>query len=107
MDISKRDVISMMDYSVGDNLALSTYGKTVMSEGLYQGSKNLTCWGYWQDYYYPKVIRESYPVYVRERAEDKGQKAFEIIKHLQDKKLIKLDKVSDFIEAMDSLIKIL
>ena len=68
---------------------------------------NLSAWGYWQDYYYPSVIRESYPVYIRERAEDKGKQAFEIIKALQDKKLIKLDKVADFIETMDTLIKIL
>ena len=66
-----------------------------------------TPWGFWQDYYYPQVIRESYPVYIRERAEDKGKHAFEIIKSLQDKKLLKLEKVSDFIEAMDTLIKIL
>lgn len=66
-----------------------------------------TVWTYWQDYYYPQVIRESYPVYIQERAKDEGKKAFEIIKVLQDKKLIKLDKVSDFVEAMDTLIKIL
>jgi len=35
------------------------------------------------------------------------KQAFEIIKQLQDKKFIELDKVSDFIEAMDTLIKIL
>ena len=66
-----------------------------------------TPWDYWQNFYYPQVIRESYPVYIRERAEDKGKQAFEIIKMLQDKKLIKFDKVSEFIEAMDALIKIL
>ena len=64
-------------------------------------------WGYWQDYYYPQVIRESYPIYIREKAEDKGRQAFEIIKQLQDKKLLKFDKVSEFIDAMDTLIKIL
>jgi hypothetical protein len=66
-----------------------------------------TVWDYWQNYYYPQVISHSYPVYVQERAQDKGRQAFEIIKMLQDKKLIKLDKVSDFIDAMDCLIKIL
>lgn len=70
---------------------------------------NLTgsTWDYWQDLYYPQVIKTSYPVYIQERAQDKGKQAFEIIKMLQDKKLIKLDKVSDFVEAMDCLIKIL
>ena len=69
--------------------------------------ESLTCWGYWRDYYYPSVIRESYPVYVSERAKDKGKQAFEIIKVLKDKKLVTLSKVSDFIDLMDELIKIL
>lgn len=72
-----------------------------------QQTCNSTVWDYWQDLYYPQVIRTSYPVYIQERAQDKGKQAFEIIKMLQDKKLIKLDKVSDFVEAMDCLIKIL
>lgn len=66
-----------------------------------------TTWDFWQNWYYPSVIRESYPVYIQERAMDKGQKAFEILKQLQDKKLMKMEKVSDFVEAMDALIKIL
>lgn len=68
---------------------------------------NGTGWDYWQNYYYPQVIRESYPVYIKERAEDKGKHAFEIIKMLQDKRFIKFEKVSDFIDAMDALIKVL
>lgn len=67
----------------------------------------LTGWGYWTDYYYPQVIYRDYPVYVRERAQDKGKKAFELIKVLKDKKLVKLEKVGDFIDLMDELIKIL
>lgn len=64
-------------------------------------------WTFWRDYYYPQVIRESYPVYVQEKAKDKGKQAFEIVKILKDKKLIKLERVSDFIDVMDELIKIL
>ena len=64
-------------------------------------------WNYWQDYYYPQIIRESYPIYVRERAEDKGKKAYEIIKILKDKKIIRLNTVAEFVDAMDELIKIL
>lgn len=67
----------------------------------------LKAWDFWQNDYYPKVIRESYPVYIQERAMDKGQKAFEILKALQDKKIVKFDKVSDFVDAMDTLIKII
>ena len=68
---------------------------------------SLNCWGYWQDYHYPTVIRESYPVYLQDRAKDKGKQAFEIIKMLKDKKIVKLKTVSEFIDAMDTLIKIL
>ena len=66
-----------------------------------------TAWDYWQNFYYPQVIYQSYPVYIRERAMDKGKQAFEIIKILKDKKLVKLEKVGDFIDLMDELIKIL
>ena len=72
-----------------------------------QTTQYTTAWDYWQGYYYPSVILPSYPVYIQDRAKDSGKQAFEIIKALQDKKLIKLDKVKDFIEAMDVLIKIL
>jgi len=53
------------------------------------------------------VIKESYPVYVQEKAVDSGKKAFEIIKMLNDKNLVNLKTVKDFIEIMDCLIKIL
>jgi hypothetical protein len=67
----------------------------------------ITGWDYWQRYYYPYVIKESYPVYIQEKAIDKGKQAFELIKGLMDKKFIKLDKVSDFVELMDFFIKTL
>jgi effector-binding domain-containing protein len=66
---------------------------------------NYTCWNWWQDYYYPYIIRESYPVYIQERAKDKGKLAYELIKGLIDKNFLKLEKVKDFIEIMDFLIK--
>lgn len=64
-------------------------------------------WKYWHQDYYPHVIKESYPVYIQERAMDKGKQAFEILKALMDKGLVKVDKVKDFIEAMDVLLKTL
>ena len=70
-------------------------------------NQDLSCWGYWRDYYYPYVIRESYPVYIKEQAQDQGKKAFEIIKMLKDKKLIKITTIGQFIDMMDELIKIL
>lgn len=93
-----------MNYSVDGNLNVSgtQYGSVSGA-----GTETMSCWHYWQDYYYPQTIVPSYPVYLQDRAKDSGKQAFEIIKALQDKKLIKLEKVSDFIEAMDTLIKIL
>ena len=73
----------------------------------YYSSGGNTLWGYWQDQYYPYVIRESYPVYIQDRAMDKGKQAFELLKALMDKNLVKVDKVKDFIEAMDTILKTL
>ena len=69
------------------------------------GQKSL--WGFWSGDYYPQVIKVSYPVYLQERAMDKGKQAFELIKALIDKKLLKVEKVSDFVEAMDTVLKTL
>lgn len=110
--------MAMMSANVGDDMkiyassnnnayAWNAENKYTLTTGNVTSLKALSCWDYWHKDYYPNVIRESYPVYIKERAEDKGKQAFEIIKQLQDKRLMKLDKVSDFIDAMDCLIKIL
>ena len=95
----------------GLNITTGTAGCGIANSGTsvnacYGGNVG-TVWDYWHGYYYPNVIHSSYPVYIQERAKDSGRQAFEIIKALQDKKLIKLEKVGDFIEAMDTLIKII
>lgn len=90
-------------HTVADNGA---GGSTAGGSG-HTAAYSMSGWNYWQNYYYPYVIRESYPVYIKERAEDKGKQAFEILKSLQDKKLLNIDKVENFIEAMDCLIKVL
>jgi hypothetical protein len=62
----------------------------------------------YSNYSYPvPVYVSSYPVYVSSYPDvkDSTKQAFEIIKVLQDKKLLKLDKVSDFIEVMDAIIE--
>ena len=66
-----------------------------------------TTWDYWQNWYYPYIIKESYPIYIQEKAIDKGAKAFEIIKILRDKKLLEIKTVKQFVDLMDALIKIL
>lgn len=90
------------------SITTSTYGAAGNSlNAVYYGDPPETAWGYWQHYYYPQVILQSYPVYLQDRAMDKGKQAFELVKALQDKKLMKLEKVSDFIEAMDTILKTL
>lgn len=73
----------------------------------YDNQTAIGAFQFWQTDYYPRVIKESYPVYIQERARDKGKQAFEIIKVLKDKKLVDMRKVGDFIDLMDELIKIL
>ena len=89
----------MRQESVTDNLNVAT--TNCASTGA------MSCWNYWTDHYYPQVIHPSYPVYLQERSKDKGKQAFEIIKILKDKKLVQIEKVSNFIDLMDELIKIL
>src|SRR4051812_25849332 len=69
--------------------------QTGATNALYHDTSGTSLWGYWQNYYYPQVIRESYPVYIQEKAMDKGKQAFELLKALMDKNLVKVDKVKD------------
>lgn len=99
---------------IGGNTYSAATSKTFFSNtsGVTSGvnvpaSNTISAWHYWTDFYYPQIIHPSYPVYVQEKAKDNGKKAFEIIKILKDKKLVKLDKVSDFVDLMDELIKII
>ena len=98
----ENQAMAMMNCQVSDNFSIQDYSGTIPIP-----EQNLTCWSYWQKYYYPQVIYSSYPVYIQERAKDKAKQAYEIIKILKDKKLANIEKVSDFIDLMDELIKIL
>jgi len=117
--MKKKEIMSILDRSI-DSSSLNIISKTAydyedtnsnsVSVGINASqsiTNNPTCWGYWTEYYYPEIIRQSYPVYIQEQSKDKGKQAFELIKVLSDKKFIKLEKVKDFIDLMDTLIKIL
>lgn len=120
MNQNQQQVLAALNYSVtGQNIqnqmdlnstnAISMQYNTGSASNalyVYPGS-GTTLWKYWHEDYYPHVIKESYPVYIQERAMDKGKQAFEILKALMDKGLVKVDKVKDFIEAMDILLKTL
>jgi hypothetical protein len=120
---NKQDVVQALNCSVnGQNidygtvttnatsgtgyLTVSTNGGTACN-AMYYDNGGTSLWGYWQNQYYPYVIRESYPIYIQEKAMDKGKQAFELLKALMDKGLVKVDKVKDFIEAMDTILKTL
>ena len=111
--MDKNKVMAAMSAQVDNNLNLDS-GSSATSNFLQMTggsstdvSSSMSCWRYWQDYYYPYVIRDSYPTYIESRARDKGREAFEIIKMLRDTRFLKLETVGDFIELMDKLIKIL
>lgn len=91
----------------GTTVAYSYSGDTSNSTTNAMWTVPMSGWQYWQNDYYPNVIHHSYPLYLQERAKDSGKQAFEVLKALQDKKILNIEKVSDFIEAMDTLIKIL
>jgi hypothetical protein len=112
--MDKQQAMSMLNCSVDQSsLTINSSSANIATNGTGGGIANAfytpgtTCWDYWQNTYYPQVIYSSYPVYIQERARDKGKQAFEIIKILKDKKLVNLAKVGDFIDLMDELIKIL
>jgi hypothetical protein len=109
--MEKNEVLSMLSCNVDSNLKFNmNESSTSISGGVktnsYIPEKTTTCWTWWQNYYYPTIITNWYPVYVRERALDKGKQAYEIIKLLKDKKLIEVSTVKKFMELMDALINI-
>lgn len=106
--MDKNETMSMLNCSISSDLTIGEVTTSTSSDfTIGSGCGYHTCWDYYQNCYYPYVIRESYPVYIQEKALDKGKQAFEIIKILKDKRLVQLKKVSDFIDLMDALIKIL
>lgn len=100
--------ISTSQFTKGEfNKFTGNYNDINSSVGTTSNMDHISCWDYWQNWYYPQVIYQSYPVYIKEQALDKGKKAYEIIKILKDKKLIEIRTVGKFIDLMDELIKIL
>lgn len=100
---NKQEAMSMLDKSV-DSQSLNI-DFTTTNDSMYDGI-NMTSWDYWNNYYHPYAY-PSYPVYIQERAKDSSRQAFEIVKMLNDKKKLNIKTVKDFIDVMDTLIKIL
>jgi hypothetical protein len=100
---NQNDVMQTLNCNVNGQAFTYTGTSNDMTIATY----NPTLWNFWQYDYYPHIIKESYPVYIQEKAMDKGKQAFELLKALMDKNLVKVDKVKDFIEAMDTILKTL
>lgn len=98
---------TVLNCTVGDNLTFTVDSSSYDIGSTTSAGTPISCWHYWTDDYYPQVIYTSYPVYMQEKAKDKGRQAFELIKMLKDKRFINIEKVGDFINLMDELIKIL
>ena len=104
-------VKAMLSQKLDDNMnfAVNRTNSTWIGDNVnsVNNDYSMTGWSYWTDHYYPQVIRETYPVYFKEQAKDKGKQAFEIIKMMKDKRFVKLETVGEFIDLMDELIKII
>ncbi len=61
------------------------------------------CWHDFQPYY--PSFKEYYPVYLGLQNENKTEKAFKIVNMLLKRKIIKLNKVKDFIELVNDIAK--
>lgn len=116
MNLNKNQVMAMMSCPINDNFQVvassngELFGYSQSTSGSVTNafySYPPTPWEFWRDNYYPLVIRESYPIYLQEKSVDKGKQAFELLKALMDKKLLKVEKVGEFIEAMDVILKTL
>lgn len=61
------------------------------------------CWPDFQHYY--PYIKEYYPVYLGWQNENNTEKAFKIVNILLKQKIIKINKVKDFVELVNTIAK--
>ena len=104
------EILNVMNCTVDSDsfrINQSSASGDLLEQNLFHNETSPTCWKWWQDYYYPAIIKESYPIYIQEKAKDKGKLSYEIIKVLRDKGLIEVNKVKDFMKLMDTLISLL
>ena len=63
----------------------------------------------WYEPFYPIVERHYYPSYVYWTQPDKSklEQSFKIVQKLIEKKLVKVDKVKEFIELVNDIVEVL
>lgn len=59
--------------------------------------------------WYPQIIKEYYPAYYGTYVDNKSniEKAFKIVQKLIDKKLVKVEKVKNFVELVNDIAEII
>ena len=94
-----KDVNLLMDMSFG------AFVKDISSDGkIFEDSHSIEmCWHEFQPYY--PAIKEYYPIYLGWQNENKTEKAFKIVNILIKQKIIKLNKVKDFVELVNDIAK--
>jgi hypothetical protein len=89
----------------GDNNTNSTASSTGGDMTMHVGSHYVDYdyyHTYWYPYTHPQIFQDHYTI-----REDNTKQAFKIVKLLMKKKLVKVDKVKDFVELIDEILEIL
>lgn len=84
------------------NMSFANFSNEISSSNTFQETFEI----HWPDFqpYYP-TIKEYYPIYLGWQNENKIEKAFKIVNILLKEKIIKLDKVKDFVELVNVIAK--
>ncbi len=67
--MDKNEVMAMMKAEVGDNLNIKTTANYLVND-----QANLSCWKYWDNWYYPQVIANPILFIYRIAQKTKGKK---------------------------------
>ena len=67
-------------------------------------ANNINCYDFYRQSIYPEI---RYQYHSCSCGDDKAGKAFKLATELMEKKLIKVDKVKDFVSLMNTLLEIL
>lgn len=93
-----KDINKLMDMSY-DNFA-----KDISANDISKNQQQIElCWHEIEPYY--PYIKEYYPIYLGWQNENKTEKAFKIVNILLKQKIIKLNKVKDFVELVNDIAK--
>lgn len=94
----------MLDGTIQSDVLTSATTDTSFSELQFGDYYNLRyCWDWWYQYYMPIYQ----PVYYSTLSPDKGKQAIAIMRALMDKGIVKINKVEDFVKAIDVVLNVI